>query len=60
VDRNRTMQRSSSTGQPVLEGVFRIKSVPNNGFAKTDAWIVEITPVCAKCPCKDDACKDST
>ena len=32
-------------------------SVPASRHAKTDAWIVEITPVCADCPCKDDAAK---
>ena len=35
-------------------------SVPASRHAKTDSLIVEITPVCADCPCKDDACKDSS
>lgn len=41
-------------------GLYRIRPVRAPGIAKTDAWIVEITPVCVDCPCKTDACKDST
>lgn len=59
-ERNRAMQRSPSAPPLTLKGLYRIRSVPASGLAKTDAWIVEIMPVCADCPCKDDACKDST
>ncbi len=39
-------------------GVYRIRPIDAKGNAKKDAWIVEITPVCADCPCETDACKD--
>lgn len=41
-------------------GVYRVRPLQCKGAAKSDAWIVEITPVCADCPCKTDACKDRT
>lgn len=43
-----------------LSGLYRIRSIPGVAPAKSDAWIVEITPVCQDCPCKKDACKDRT
>ncbi len=39
-------------------GVYRIRPLEATANAKKDVWIVEITPVCADCPCKTDACKD--
>lgn len=74
-ERNRSRQRSkpasprstdlakmyASIGPRVLQaGVYRITSVQLPGRNKTDAWTVEITPVCFDCPCKRDACKDRT
>lgn len=43
-----------------LAGIYRIAPIAAPGPAKSDTWIVEITRVCADCPCKVDACKDST
>lgn len=42
-------------------GLYRIKpvcteNIPVNG----GGWVVEITPVCIKCPCQDDDCQDRT
>ena len=39
-------------------GLYRIEPVQESRFAKMDAWIVRIAPVCLGCPCKKDACKD--
>lgn len=41
-------------------GVYRVRPLQWEGASKIGAWIVEITPVCADCPCKTDACKDRT
>lgn len=41
-------------------GLYQITPVAGSGSAKSDAWIVEITPVCLDCSCKKDACKDRT
>lgn len=47
-----------ATGAP-LSGLYRIKfrQAPS---AKSDVWIAEITPACAECPSKKDACKERT
>ena len=57
--KNQDAQRAPIPLPPGLSGLYRIRAIPSD-VVKTDAWIVEITPVCADCPCKDDACKDST
>lgn len=41
-------------------GLYRIRTVTVSELAESDAWIVEITPVCFDCPCKKDACKERT
>ncbi|HQS33630.1 MAG TPA: hypothetical protein PLR78_17790 [Polaromonas sp.] len=43
-----------------MSGLYHIRFVPNTDLAKSDAWIAEITPACMSCPCKVNACKDST
>ena len=45
---------------PFPSGIYRIRFATDVGVAKSDAWIVEISPVCADCPCKKDVCKDRT
>jgi hypothetical protein len=47
-------------GPPYLSGLYRLRCVESSDLAKSDAWVVEITPVCLDCPCKKDVCKDRT
>ena len=54
------MSTASFVLHGIPAGVYRIRHVQDSVHCKTDAWIIEITPVCAACPCKIDACKDST
>ena len=73
--KNREQQRARSQAERALEnpksnasmpsneipsGIYRIRHVHAIGNCKTDAWIVEITPVNVDCNCKTDACKDRT
>lgn len=74
-DRNRAQQRSGPNRRQEFDltkidasilmraipaGIYRIRPVLQDEFAKMDAWIVEISPVCGECPCKTDACKYRT
>jgi len=61
-ERNCAEQQANftQTDALVLAGVYRIRSIVVADVAKSDAWIVEIAPVCFDCPCKKDACKDRT
>lgn len=74
-DRNRAQQRLDSKRRQEFDltkmdasilmsgipaGIYRIRPVLHGEFAKTDAWIVEISPVCDAFTCKTDACKDRT
>ena len=54
------MSTASFALHGIPAGVYQIRHVQDSVHCKTDAWIIEITPVCAACPCKIDACKDST
>ena len=73
--KNREQQRSTShKGEPlensnvhvsipsqeIPPGIYRIRHVQISRNCKTDAWIVEISPVNACSLCKTDACKDRT
>jgi hypothetical protein len=73
--KNRKQQRSRSQDGQALEkqtsdvsippneippGIYRIRHIQVDANCKTDAWIVEITPVNADSFCKTDACKDRT
>lgn len=74
VERNKSRQRSKRDLQQEQDiakmdaslvvalqpGIYLIRPVTSDGFAKSDAWLVEIMPVCLDCPCKKDACKDRT
>ena len=75
VERNRKQQRSkpnpahefdpammdvSTWPDGLPAGIYRVRPIQVKGPAKMDAWIVEISPVCAECPCKTDVCKDRT
>ena len=75
VEKNRNQQRSkpplarksdlakmdASTCPTALPaGVYRVRPLQWKGTARIGTWIVEITPACADCPCKTDACKDRT
>lgn len=42
-----------------LSGLYWIK-FRQDASVKSDAWIAEISPACAECPCKKDACKERT
>ncbi len=59
-----TQPDGSTSESPIVEqpisGLYHIRFLPNQDPAKSDAWIAEITPVCMSCPCKVNACKDST
>ena len=59
-ERNRAKQRASKATTNQLHGVYRIRSINSDSLAKSNAWIVEITPVCSQCPCKNNACKEIT
>lgn len=60
----RRLQGKDQVPPPVnglaLSGIYRIRFEPDFDPAKSDVWIVAITPVCEACPCKKDACKDMT
>ncbi|MFM6990907.1 MAG: hypothetical protein ACKOWD_06330, partial [Rhodoferax sp.] len=43
-----------------VSGLYHIRFMPDSKFAKSNAWIAEITPACVNCPCKVNECKDST
>ncbi len=74
VERNRAHQRAR--GEPrqdldlakmdasallvLLPGLYRIALAPGAIADPDGCMIVEITPVCADCFCKKDACKDRT
>ena len=60
VERNRARQRSSFSSPQLLDGIYYIRSIRSEALAKSNAWIVEIRPVCPQCPCKNNACKDIT
>jgi hypothetical protein len=51
---------ASTSPTELRGGVYRVKPLQWKGSSRSGAWIVEITPVCAACPCKTDACKDRT
>lgn len=74
-DRNRAQQRSGANHRQEFDrtkvdasilmsgipaGIYRIRPVLQEKFAKMDVWIVEISPVCDAFTCKTDACKDRT
>ena len=70
-ERNRNHQRADphagdasdvakTYASPPPAGIYRITPIAAPGLSKSGPWIVEITPVCADCPCKVNACKDST
>lgn len=44
----------------LLPGIYQISLVPGTIADPDGRVIVEITPVCAECLCKKDACKDRT
>ncbi|MFZ1180506.1 MAG: hypothetical protein WAN92_03140 [Herbaspirillum sp.] len=37
-------------------GLYRLRRIPASSPEESDAWLVEITPVCLDCPCKKDVC----
>ena len=42
-------------------GIYRIRPVcTESTLVKGGSWVVEITPMCINCPCKDDDCQDRT
>jgi hypothetical protein len=56
-------ERTSKGGtekSPALGGVYRIRLIVPSSTAKSDAWLAEITPICGACPCKGNACKETT
>ncbi len=47
--------------QNIPAGLYRIRPVcTENSTVNGGGWVVEITPVCIKCPCQDDDCQDRT
>ena len=47
--------------QDIPAGLYRIRPVcTENSLVNGGGWVVEITPVCIKCPCQDDDCQDRT
>lgn len=45
--------------QNIPAGLYRIRPVcTENSPVKGGGWVVEITPVCCKCPCQADDCQD--
>jgi len=54
------VQKTSPAVIELPAGLYRIQPAHPSPFAKMDAWIVRIAPVCPDCPCKMDACKERT
>ncbi len=45
--------------QSIPAGLYRIRPVRTESITVNGRyWVVEITPVCTKCPCQDDDCQD--
>lgn len=51
---------ASNCPSKMPSGLYWIEVLPRQGPGKSGRLIVEITPVCADCTCKKDACKYRT
>lgn len=51
---------ASNCPSKMPSGLYWIEFLPRQGPEESDRLIVEITPVCADCICKKDACKYRT
>jgi hypothetical protein len=50
----------SKSKQPFPSGIYRLRQVVDSDVAKMDVWTVELTKLCATCPCSEDICKEMT